>query len=58
MFIRGGAQGLLLRKIKMEVPTLTAPRCLSLEELAKEENSRFTEYAGSGQLQKGLWGSG
>lgn len=54
MFIRGGPQGLLLGKIKMEVPTLTAPRCLILEELVKEENSWFTEYAGSGQLQNGL----
>lgn len=54
MFITGGPQGLLLGKIKMEVPTLTAPRCLILEELVKEENSWFTEYAGSGQLQNGL----
>lgn len=51
MFIKGGAQGLLLRKVKMAVPTPTAPRCLSLEELVKEENPRFTEYAGSAQPQ-------
>lgn len=42
MFIRGGAQGLLLRKIKMEVPSLTALRYLSLEELVKEGNRGFT----------------